>query len=65
MVGGKQIVPAANVEHGKQGWTVLDGVHPDGARDPASVWIGHTEYGWTRVDRSNVRYVRYRKPEAK
>lgn len=65
MVGPKQIVPSANVEHGKHGWTVLDGMHPDGQRDQDNVWIGNPEYGWTRVHRSSVRYVRYRKAETK
>lgn len=62
MVGPKEVVPAANVEHGKDGWVLQPGKSPDGERDPEHFWIGHKEYGWTRTHASNVRFIRYWKP---
>lgn len=63
MVGPKQVVPAANIENGKQGWTLLAGISPEGKADPDHTWVGHEHYGWTRVPDSNVKYVRYWAPD--
>lgn len=62
MVGGKEVAPNSNVEHGKEGWALSPGKTPDGERDPDHLWVGHKVYGWTRTHNSNVRYIRYWSP---
>lgn len=59
MVGNKQVVPASNVENGKNGWVLLVDVDPRGKADKDHVWVGHIEYGWTRLPESEVRFQRY------
>jgi hypothetical protein len=62
MIGPKEIVPAANLEHCKGGWLLLVGETPEKKADHGYTWVGHEVYGWTRVHDSNVRFVRYWAP---
>jgi hypothetical protein len=59
MVGPKQIVPQANIENGKLGWTILVDRSPEGKPQPDRIWIGHPDYGWTEQHITGARYIRW------